>query len=116
MKLTLANRKVTLVLCPIDMRSGFSKLSLISHQFLNIDVTRGEDCVVFVNKSRAMVKVIFADTKGTVMLTRKLHQGRFQQLLTRAEGAATEPLTVNELERYLDGEAIQVKRQSLLKN
>lgn len=50
------------------------------------------------------------------MLTRKLHQGRFQQLLTRAEGVATEPLTVNELERYLDGEAIQVKRQSLLKN
>lgn len=55
MKLTLANRKVTLVLCPIDMRSGFSKLSLISQQFLNVDVTRGEDCVVFVNKSRAMV-------------------------------------------------------------
>ncbi len=94
MKFTLANRKVILVLCPVDMRSGFLKLSTISQQFLNIDVTRGQDCVVFANKSRAMVKVIFADAKGTVLLTRKLHQGRFQQLLTRAKGVATEPLTV----------------------
>lgn len=64
----------------------------------------------------SVIYAVGADNEGTWLINRRLHQGRFQQLLSRTANSATEPLSVKELERYLDGEDIQVKRQGLLKN
>ena len=114
MKPTFKEGRVTLVVTPTDMRSGYKRLAALSLQFFNIDVSKGKDYVVFVARDGRCAKIIFADDKGTTLLTRRLHQGRFQQLLTRVGEQASEPLTIRELERYLDGRAIQVTRKTLL--
>ena len=40
---------ITLVLVPSDLRAGFDKLSAIALSRLNIDVSKGNDWVVFIS-------------------------------------------------------------------
>lgn len=115
MKIDFSKGSVTLVIAPVDGRSGFDCLAKISQDYLHIDVNKGQDWVVFINRNRTMVKVIHSDAFGNLLLTRRLHQGKFQQLLHRAEGVATKPISPKELQRYLDGEQLVIKRTSLLK-
>lgn len=42
MKMDLSAFKIHLVLCPVDMRSGFRSLSLIAETCLGIDVGQGQ--------------------------------------------------------------------------
>lgn len=113
MKLLDLSKKISLVASPVDLRRGWRSLSVMAAAFLNIDVTEGEDIVVFISKNGKLCKVIGADEKGTYVLTRKLYEGCFQRLMTRIENSQAEPLSVKELERYLDGEKIQEKRSRL---
>ena len=116
MKLKFHAGRVTLVVSPVDMRSGFNRLAGLCRDLLGINVLEGNDYVVFVSKTCVMAKIIFADEQGSVLITRRLHQAHYQQLLMQASGPATQRLTIRDLERYLDGEPLQVRRQNLLKN
>jgi hypothetical protein len=115
MKIDFSQGKVTLVVVPFDLRYGYYRLAQICSEFLHIDLSKGEDYVVFISRRRHTAKIVHSDSRGNLLLTRTLHQGKFQQLMTRAEGVAAEPLSVQELERYLDGEPITVVRTSVLK-
>lgn len=115
MYIDFSSGKVSLVLVKTDMRSGFDRLAGIASQYLGIDVMKGEDWVVFISKSGHMVKIIHADEKGALLISRKLHQGRFQTLMTKITGPAVKTLSKEELERYLDGDEIEVKRTGFLK-
>ena len=45
MKLDFGNRRVTLVVSPVDLRMGFNKLALMADVYLDIDLGRKEDVV-----------------------------------------------------------------------
>lgn len=114
MNIDFSQGKVSLVLVKTDMRSGFDRLAGIADQYLGIDVMKGNDWVVFISKRRFTAKIIHADEHGSLLITRKLHQAHFQNLLTKLEGPAVKTLSKEELEKYLDGEAIEVKRTNFL--
>ena len=114
MKLDFGNRRVTLVVSPVDLRMGFNKLALMADVYLDIDLGRKEDVVVFVSKSRSLCKVIYRDEKGSVTILRRLNAGRFAQILMEAEGQAAMTLTNEKLAAYLDGETLQIRRTELL--
>ena len=104
MKLDLSNYRISLVICPVDMRRGFLSLSALALTLLNVDVGQGRDCVVFVSSRRTVCKVIWADEHGAVMLTRSLKQGRFSRLLDQS--LITHEIALSELTHFLDGGAI----------
>jgi hypothetical protein len=105
---------ITVVICPQDLRMGFSKLSILALENFYIDVSKGNDCVIFVSKHRNICKIIYADKNGINLLTRKLHQGTYQRLLARLTGPAIKVLSKAELLSYLDGESIMVQRNNAL--
>lgn len=51
--------------------------------------------------------MIWANDKGSFLLTRKLDQGRFQQILARIDAGEEMKLTGELLLKYLDGGIIQ---------
>ena len=116
MKLEFSKNKVTLVVCPVDMRSGFERLSQIARTGLGIEVKDGKDIVVFISKDRKLCKMIHADLRGTTMIVRRLSDRCFQRIMVEASGPAQKPLSSKQLERYLDGEDIFVERENIFKN
>lgn len=104
------NRVVTLVICPFDLRSGFDRLSSVAKACLEIDVSRGQDCVIFISKNRSLCKMIWSDNKGNCTLVRKLHRGRFERFLEKADCPATRPLTPEDFDRFINGEILMRKR------
>ena len=113
MIIDFASRRVTLVVTPIDLRQGFNRREQIARLELGIDSRQEQDFVVFISKNRALCKVIACDSKGTVLISRRLHRGRFEQLLLRVDCPAMQPLTADELAQFLDGEPLRVKRVNL---
>lgn len=93
MNLDLSTGKISLILCPTDLRSGFNRLSAMALKYLSIDVSKGNDWVVFVSKRRNIAKIIHSDDKGSLMISRKLHTGCYQRLMADADGAASRALT-----------------------
>jgi len=88
-------RRTTLVASPVDGRSGIPTLTTLAESLLGIPITKGEDYVVFVSRSRKVCKIVF---------------------LMRASGPAAAPITPDELAAYLDGEDLQAERRGMLKN
>ncbi len=115
MHIDFGSGKVSLVLVRTDMRAGFDRLAGIASGYLGIDVMKGNDWVVFISKRGHMAKIIHADAKGALLISRKLHQGCYQTLMSKITGPAVKSLSKDELERYLDGEKIEVKRKDILK-
>lgn len=111
----LTKGKITVVVCPTDLRSGFFRLASISRNLLGIDILKGDDWVIFLSKSRRTLKMIHSDKTGTILVTRTLKQGCFQQLLCMATGPAVRQLTPDLLMKYLNGDDIDIKRTAMLK-
>lgn len=114
MHINFSEGKVTLVLVRQDLRCGYNRLAIVAQSYLGIDLSQGKDWVVFVSKSGHIAKIIHHDKKGSLLLTRKLDTGCFQKLWCKAQGVAAKSLSKEDLERYLDGEQIEVKRTNLL--
>ena len=57
MKLDFGDRRITIVLAPVDMRYGYAALSRFAQERLFIDPDGGGDVVVFVGKHRKTAKV-----------------------------------------------------------
>lgn len=62
-------RSVHLVTAPLDMRRSFDGL-LASARHLGLDPYEG-CCVVFLSRSRHILKAVFADDKGVKLLCRR---------------------------------------------
>lgn len=116
MDITLNGGQINVVIVPCDLRAGFNRLSRIASQYLNVSVNKGGHWVVFISRNRETAKIIGRDQHGSILITRKLHKGKFQQLLGLASGSAVKSLTPELLNSYLDGECIEVKRTNLLQN
>lgn len=114
MDLDFSKRQITLVVAPVDMRSGFSKLSLIASSLLNIRVNEQKDVVVFISKSRKIVKLIWTDQYGSAVLTRRLHLGRFEKFLQKVGIPATQAFSEADLMQFLDGKPLFIERKYIL--
>lgn len=112
MKPDFSTLRMTLVLVPHDMRCGYFRLSMLARDWLSIDVSLGRDVVVFISRSGGIAKLLWADDKGSNLLTRKLRSGCFQRLAALKNAAPGQRLTKAELMAYLDGERIQRTRIS----
>lgn len=84
-------RRTTLVASPVDGRSGIPTLTTLAESLLGIPITKGEDYVVFVSRSRKVCKIVFWDERGACMVVRRLNDGRFARFLMRASGPAAAP-------------------------
>ena len=113
MHIDFSKGKISLVLVPSDMRCGFYKLSNLAQSYLGINVAAGNDWVVFISKTKHIAKIIHQDPRGSLLIVRKLSTGTYQQLKTKVDGPAKRLITKDELERYLDGEQLEVVRTSL---
>jgi hypothetical protein len=106
--------RINVVFSPMDMRRGYRSLSAVASACLGIDVSRGKDLVVFMSLHRTICKAIWADDRGTCLLTRSLHAGRFQKLLARVGDAGSLRLSKAELFSLLDGEDVQTQRIGIM--
>ena len=113
--LDISKGKVTLVLVPWDLRAGYYKLAQTAKFTLHIDVEKGKDWVIFISKHRNFAKIIHSDAKGNDLISRRLQEGCYQQLLAKATGTATRILSKDEVISYLNGEELEVKRTNLLR-
>lgn len=104
---------ITIVIAPVDLRSGYAGLSSLALTQLNIQVGHGKDFVVFVSRNSGLCKMIWTDEKGTNLLTRRLHFGRFERFLARIDEAAVKILTYEDLCQFLDGRHLMVKRNRI---
>ena len=102
--------RITIVIAPVDLRSGFSRLASLALNQLNIQVSRGKDFVVFISRGNNLCKMIWADECGANMLTRRLHAGRFERFLARLDEPATKVFSFDDLCKFLDGKPIMVRR------
>ena len=107
-------RRTTLVASPVDGRSGIPTLTTLAESLLGIPITKGEDYVVFVSRSRKVCKIVFWDERG--MHGRASSQRRTVCAISD-EGVRTcgGPITPDELAAYLDGEDLQAERRGMLK-
>ena len=69
---------------------------------LNIDVMSDSETVVFVSKSDKLCKIITADDRGTVLIVRRLNKGTFERIMVKAQDSSAQPLSIYELEQYLN--------------
>lgn len=76
---------------------------------LGINLSSGKEAVVFLSKTRKICKIVTTDEKGTMLLTRTLHNGRFEELMVRVGQQAKCSLTLSDLERFLNGERLYAK-------
>ena len=113
MNFDFSRGRITLVISPTDMRCGFNRLAGIALSQLNIQISRGRDFVVFVSRDSTLCKMIWADERGSSMLTRRLHARRFERFLARIDEAAIRPFTYDDLCAFLDGERIMVRRERI---
>ena len=106
--------RITMVIAPVDMRSGFASLAGIARTYLDIDVYEGDELIIFVGKSRTVCKIIWTDRVGCSLLTRRLHAGRFEKFLAKADANAVQRFTRRDLESFLDGRTLFVERTRIL--
>ncbi len=114
MIIDFSNGTISLALVKCDMRLGFAKLSNLAQSYLGIDISAGNDWVVFISKRKHIAKIIHQDAKGSIIITRKLHHGVFQQLMSKIDGQAKKCITIEELQSYFDGKEIEVNRTSFI--
>ena len=69
MNLDLNGYRLHLVFSPTDMRNGYRTLSAIASSCLQLDISEGKDCVVFVSARRTLCKAIWADAVGASMVS-----------------------------------------------
>ena len=69
--------RLFVALDPVDMRKGFDGLAAVAQQQLGLDLLAGH-LVLFINKRRNLMKLLFFDRTGWAVLYKRLERGTFQ--------------------------------------
>lgn len=92
---------------PTDMRKSYNGLSaLVKHQ-LERDPLSGH-YFVFVNRRKTMMKVLYFESSGYCVWSKRLEQGQFQ---VRASSTGQRCLTWTDLQLLLEGIEVQKVRR-----
>ena len=95
------NVRIYVAVEPVDMRKSHHGLAAVMEQRLAVDPLSGH-LVVFTNKRRDLVKILFWDRTGHAILFKRLESGTFQ-LPVVAPGVARAEIDPVELSMILEG-------------
>ncbi|WP_443895102.1 IS66 family insertion sequence element accessory protein TnpB, partial [Parasutterella excrementihominis] len=91
-------------------RGGSHRPCSLAQDQLGFNLNSGKETVVFLSKIRKICKIVTTDVKGTMLLTRSLHNQRFEKvMLESVSKQATCSLTLSDLERFLNGVRLYIK-------
>jgi len=96
-----ANVRIYVAVDPVDMRKSHHGLAAVMEQRLEVDPLSGH-LVVFTNKRRDLVKILFWDRTGHAILFKRLEQGTFQ-LPVVSPGVTRAEIDPVELSMILEG-------------
>ena len=69
--------RIHLAVEPVDLRAGFDRLANLTREVLRQDPMSGH-LFVFVSRDRALMKALFWDRSGFVVLAKRLEAGRYR--------------------------------------
>lgn len=88
---------------PIDMRSGFERLSYYVREHFGEDLLEGH-MFLFLGKNRRRAKVLFFDHTGLILLTKRLEGGQLMSLVALQD---VYEITQEELKFLLSGSLLR---------
>jgi transposase len=105
----VAGQQARIWLCtqPTDMRKSFNGLSALVKSQLEQDPLSGH-YFVFVNRRKTMMKVLYFESSGYCLWSKRLEQGQFQ---VRASSTGQRGLSWADLQLLLDGTEVKKLRQ-----
>lgn len=89
---------------PLDMRSGFERMSHLIREEMKRDLLEGH-LYLFLGKNRRRAKVLLFDGTGLVLIHKRLETGRFMKVEALWE---THEMTTAELALILDGSRLSL--------
>lgn len=92
---------------PTDMRKSYNGLSALVKNHLEQDPLSGH-YFVFVNRRKTMMKVLYFESSGYCVWSKRLEQGQFQ---VRTSPTGQRCLTWTDLQLLLEGIEVQKHRQ-----
>lgn len=104
-----ASQQARIWLCttPTDMRKSYNGLSALVKNQLKHDPLSGH-YFVFVNRRKTMMKVLYFESSGYCLWSKRLEQGQFG---VSATSSGQRALTWADLQLLLDGTEVQKLRQ-----
>lgn len=91
---------------PIDMRSGYERLSYFVREQMRHDILAGH-IFLFLGKNRRRVKALLFDGTGLILISKRLEQGRFMRVESLV---GIDEISVSEMGLLLDGADIRQAR------
>ena len=102
--------KIHVAVDPVDMRKSFDGLASVTREHIQLDPMSGH-VFVFRNKRRTLMKLIFWDRTGFVVLAKRLSRGTFRLPVEAPEGAKALELEAAQLGLMLEGLDLRGARQ-----
>jgi len=102
-----SSARIWLCTSATDMRKSYDGLSALVKHRLGHDPLSG-DYFVFVNRRATMMKVLYFESSGYCVWSKRLEQGRFR---VRASPTGQRALTWTDLQLLLDGIEVQKMRR-----
>lgn len=96
--------KVFLYSFPVDMRSGFERLSSFIRDGMGHDLLSGH-FYLFLGRNHRRAKVLYFDGTGLVLIHKRLETGRFMKVEDLCE---TREMTTAELSLLLEGTKLKL--------
>lgn len=96
-----AHLRIYVAIQPVDMRKSHHGLAAIVQNSLKLDPL-GDQIVLFVNKRRNLLKMLFFDRSGLALFYKRLEKGTFQ-LPTASDGASRICIDPAQLAMILEG-------------
>ena len=93
---------------PTDMRMSFNGLSALVKQRLDADPLNGH-LYTFINRRRNQIKILYFDTSGYAIWSKRLEQGHF--LVHQHHGSVKQSISFAELQCLLEGIELHNVRQ-----
>ncbi|MGB6139859.1 MAG: IS66 family insertion sequence element accessory protein TnpB [Pseudoalteromonas rhizosphaerae] len=79
-----AQQQIWLYAQPVDMRKQFDGLAVLAQSQLRAQASSG-DVFVFVNRKRTQIKILYYDSGGYCLWSKRLEKGRFHHVLSDSD-------------------------------
>ena len=76
-----AQLQIWLYAQPVDMRKQFDALAVLAQSKLQSQASSG-DLFVFVNRKRTQIKILYYDSGGYCLWSKRLERGRFHNVIS----------------------------------
>jgi len=102
-------KRIFLSLHAVDFRRGHDGLLAEAYK-LGLDVLEG-DGVLFISRDRRKLKVLFSDTQGLWLWSKKLHQGQSKYQFRFLDDPQCKEISSGEMSLIFEGASFTVHRK-----